>query len=460
MTARDHSDNDVSGRQRPKKAAPRLGRLFFAQGIRVVVIRKKLKVALGCAAGLAAVATGAHAQDTLSDALAASKPILESSLRSEVVHQQGIAAKASALTWRNRIGMQTGSFHNVTGLVEFEITTPFSSNYNSTLNGKTAFPTVLDPRVTELNRAQLTWTPADGTALTFGRQRMILDDSRFVGNAGWRQDEQTFDAVRFDTTLWRVKVIGAYIGRVNRVVGDAKDWHSNSYLLNASYSVSEALKLTAFDYDLKFSTAATVPVAADATNAKASSVAIDGLRAYGGTWASAFKLGYVAQYAEETPAGHNPGHFKLHESMLEGTATYDIYTLKLNDEKLGGNGTVGFVTPLGTTHAFQGFADVFSATGGNKTFVNGINDLNLGLVVAGHTKPWAPWIINPTLTLVYHDMKTDRLSQKIGTEWDGVLVAGLTKNLSLMLKYADFERASPAMPASRRKTWLMLSYKL
>ena len=426
----------------------------------MVVTRKRLKVALGCAAGLAVAASGAQAEDTLSDALAASKPILESSLRTEHVRQQGLAVDADALTWRNRIGVQTGSFHNVSGLVEFEITTPFSGDYNSTLNGKTAFPTVLDPRVTELNRAQLTWAPADGTALTFGRQRMILDDARFIGNAGWRQDEQTFDAVRLDTTLWRVKVTTAYIGRVNRVVGDAKDWHSNSYLLNASYSVSEVLKLTAFDYDLKFSTAATAPVAADAANAKASSVAINGLRAYGGDWVSAFKLGYVIQYAEETPAGLNPARFNLHESMLEGSATYDIYTLKLNDEKLGGNGTVGFVTPLGTTHAFQGFADVFSATGGNKTFVNGINDLNLSLVVAGHTKPWAPWFMNPTLTVVYHDMKTDRLDQKIGTEWDGVLLAGITKNLSLMLKYADFERNSSSMPASRRKTWIMLQYKL
>jgi len=44
--------------------------------------------------------------------------------------------------------------------------------------------------------------------------------------------------------------------------------------------------------------------------------------------------------------------------------------------------------------------------------------------------------------------------------FDAVLTAGLTKNLSLMLKYADFERADPTMPASRTKTWLMLQYKL
>ncbi|MBW8881374.1 MAG: alginate export family protein [Asticcacaulis sp.] len=419
--------------------------------------------ALGLAAGV--LATPVLAEDTIADALSASKPILESSLRSEHVQQQGFAKEADALTWRNRFGFASGDFHNFKVLVEAETVTALVSDYNSTLNGKTAYPTVLDPNVTEINRAQITWSPTSTTTITAGRQRIILDDARFVGNVGWRQDEQTYDALRIDTTLWRVKLIGAYLGRVNRVVGDEKDWNSNSYLLNASYSVSEALKFTAFEYAYKFSTAATNPLPGDINNAKISSVTTTGLRAFGSTWVSAFKLNYVAQYAGQTPSGLNPApHFNLHETMLEGAATYDIYSLKINYEALEGNGTQGFITPLGTVHAFEGFADAFSSVGGNKTFPNGIDDLNYTLTIAGHTKPWAPWIMNPTLTLVYHDLKTDRLGTaigpKIGNEWDAVVTAGITKNLSLMLKYADFQRADPTMPASRTKTWIMLQYKL
>ena len=432
--------------------------MLFSRGY-VVTNRERLYVT-GAACALAMAAAGAHAEDTIADALTASKPILESSARLEHVQQQGFADKAEALTWRNRLGFQSGDFHNVKLLVEFENITALTGDYNSTLNGKTGFPTVLDPEVTELNRAQLVWTPTAETTFTFGRQRMILDDSRFIGNVGWRQDEQTMDAVRVDTTLFRVKLTAAYLGRINRVVADAKDWQSNSYILNASYSFSEALKFTAFDYAFKFSSAATAPTLADIANAKISSVSTTGLRAYGSDWVSAFKLGYVAQYATEKNAGLNPAVFTLHETMLEGNATYDIYTFKVNYEALEGNGSVGFVTPLGTVHAFEGFADVFSATGGNKTFVNGIHDLNFGLTVAGHTKPWAPYFLNPTLTVIYHDLKTDRLDTPIGKEWDAVLTAGITKNLSVMLKYADFERADPTMPASRTKTWIMLQYKL
>ncbi len=413
---------------------------------------------------VSAIALGgavAHAEDTVADALAASKPILESSLRSENVSQFGIANKATALTWRNRIGFQSGDFHNFKLLVEFENVSALDSHYNSTLNGNTTYPTVLDPTGTELNRAQLVWTPSGATTVTAGRQRIILDDARFIGNVGWRQDEQTMDGLRIDTTLAsRVKLTAAYITRINRVVADAKDLNSDSYLINASYSVNEALKFTAFNYALRFTTAASTPTATDIANAKISSVTTTGLRAYGGAWVSSFKLGYVAQYAEQKDFGNNPADFKLSSTTLEGNATYDIFTAKINYESLGGNGSVGFITPLGTVHAFEGFSDVFSATGGNKTTVNGINDLNYSLVIAGHTKPWLPFIMNPTLTVIYHDLKTDHLGLDIGKEWDAVFVAGITKNLSLMLKYADFERANSTQPASRTKTWIMLQYKL
>ena len=37
--------------------------------------------------------------------------------------------------------------------------------------------------------------------ITLGRQRINLDDQRWVGSVGWRQNEQTFDAVRVEASL-------------------------------------------------------------------------------------------------------------------------------------------------------------------------------------------------------------------------------------------------------------------
>lgn len=388
-------------------------------------------------------------------ALATSKPLIESNLRLENVDQAGIANRAEALTWRNRIGWQTGAFHNWTALVEIEATAAAVERYNSTVNGKTAYPTVTDPQVVELHRAQLQWAPSKTTSLTIGRQRIILDDARFVGNSGWRQDDQVFDAVRFDTAVGRLNVTTAYLSRIDRIVGDEKDWNSRSYLLNANYPVSTALKLTGFAYVLRFSTAATNPVAADATNARASSVDIAGLRAAGSAVHGKTTFGYVAQYASERNAGQNPQSFHLSESMVEVSAATRLWSGKLNYEMLGGNGTVGFVAPLTSAHAFQGFADAFSATGGNKTFAAGLKDLNATVAVN------LPGKLKPVLSTVWHDFRTDVGSARIGTEWDAVATVQLTPHLSAMLKYADFEKGSAVgAPASRTKTWVALQYKL
>ena len=411
---------------------------------------------LGAASSLAvlgAVAAPAFAADASKPAPVL-KPLLESSLRLEEVDQQGIARKAEALTWRNRFGVQTAEVNHLSALIEFENTTPLVEHYNSTVNGKTQYPGVNDPDVTELNRAQITWSPDKTTAVTLGRQRIILDDARFVGNAGWRQDEQTFDALRLDTGKGKFKVTAAYVSRVNRVIGDEKDWNSNSWLFNASYDVGPALKLTGFDYSLRFTTDAKHPVAADAANARASSVDIAGLRAAGSRKYANGTVGYVAQYASETDGHGNPQHFRLNESMFEVNGTYKLLSGRINYESLGGNGTVGFVAPLASPHPFQGFADAFSATGGNKTFVDGLRDLSETVTLN------LPAKFKPALSLVYHDFDTVHARRDLASEWDVVATAALTPHLSLMVKYADFHKEDPTAPASRTKTWIMLQYKL
>src|SRR6202008_2628169 len=81
------------------------------------------------------------------------------------------------------------------------------------LNGtdKAHFPLVDDPPTTELERLQLTWKPVDAFSVTGGRQRILIDDQRFIGDVGWRQDDQTFDAVRTDISLGQVRLFYAYV---------------------------------------------------------------------------------------------------------------------------------------------------------------------------------------------------------------------------------------------------------
>jgi hypothetical protein len=398
-------------------------------------------LALGCA-----MAANAQADDLF-------KPIWDSNLRVESAEQQGFSEDATAVTWRNRFGFQTGPVKKLAFLVEMENITAIVDDYTSQLNGNTTYPTVSDPEVTEVNRAQVVWTPTASTTLTAGRQRIVLDDGRIVNNSAWRQDEQTFDALRVDTGKGKFKVTGIYISRVNRVIGNEKDWNSNSYLVNASYEVAPELKLTGFAHSLRFTTDADAPTATDRANARISSVSISGIRVSGSRKVGGVALGYATQYASESDGHGSPLDFRLEEKMIEVTAGYKWFSGKINFESLGGNGTAGFIAPIGTGHAFHGWADAFSSTGGNKTFANGLNDLNVTATIN------FPHKLKPALTLVWRDYSTTRLDQKIGTEWGAMATVALTPKFSLMLKHADYERANPAAPASRAKTWFAISYK-
>ncbi len=148
--------------------------------------------------------TQATAQDSvvsLEEAIGASKVLADIRLRYEAADILGFSESADALTYRLRFGVETGSFLNTKFLVEGEHVQSIVDDFNSTTNGNTAFPVIADPNVTELNRLQLTNTSLPDTQVTIGRQRIILDDSRFVGNVGWRQNEQTYDAVRVTMSL-------------------------------------------------------------------------------------------------------------------------------------------------------------------------------------------------------------------------------------------------------------------
>ncbi len=106
-----------------------------------------------------------------------------------------------------------------------------------------------------MNRLQLTNTRLPGTTLILGRQRIALDDQRFVGNVGWRQNEQTFDAVRVvSKSVPTLTVDATYLNQVNRVFGPDSPqgrWHGDGWLGNVAWQLP-IISLTTFAYVLDF----------------------------------------------------------------------------------------------------------------------------------------------------------------------------------------------------------------
>jgi hypothetical protein len=325
---------------------------------------------------------------------------------------------------------------------------PLETDYrpDPAVASKLTYPVVPDPEAYELNRFQLVNTSIPGTTLTLGRQRILLDDQRFVGNVGWRQNEQTFDALRVvNKSVENLVLDVTYLNRVNRVFGPDSPqgaYEGDSGLLNASYQTKIG-RITGFGYLLQFDDLPGVPAAVrDSTSTY-------GLRFAGERPAGKFKIGYAASWATQRDAGDNPLDFDLDYEFLELSASYAQFGLGAGIEVLAGNGVKGFTTPLATLHKFQGWADKFLATPPNgleDRYVNATVNLKAvgGLDTLG-------------VVLGFHDYDAERIPGDYGSEVNAS-IAAKAKKVSLLLKYADYRQGALATARDTGKFWLQLEF--
>lgn len=405
-------------------------------------------------AGTLSAATGAHAGAPLVDALTHGKPIIDIRARYEAVSDDNCAAcagkDADARTLRARLGYETGEWHGFSALVAFDqIWSLGPQDYNSKTNGRVTYPVVADPTMTALDRLQLTYRSDFGTTITAGRQAIILDDARFIGNVGFRQHEQTFDAVKLvNTTLPDTTFTYAWIGGVNRVFGPdgpggpaTGHFISDSHVLNLSYRGIARLTMTAYAYLL------------DLKEAPAASTATYGLRAqYKFPLGDGIAAGLTGAFAHQSDYATNPRAVSLDYWTLGGQMNAAGLMAAVGYEALEGNGTVGFATPLATLHAFDGWADLFLTTPRN-----GIDDL---YVKASYKLPRAFGVVTLMPLAVYHRFTADRTGTGIGNEWDLSLNAAFDRQFSLNLSYAAYGGGGLAAGGFRDKTitWLTATY--
>lgn len=101
---------------------------------------------------------------------------------------------------RNRIGLLTRNLGGFQAFAEYEgILAIDRTDYNGGNGAGPANRTVIaDPESHELNQAWLSYAAPSGLLfLKAGRQGVNLDDQRYVGTVGWRQNMQTLDAAAF-----------------------------------------------------------------------------------------------------------------------------------------------------------------------------------------------------------------------------------------------------------------------
>lgn len=406
--------------------------------------------------------TGAGHAEVLERSAALVQPIIDIRVRYESIDDKSKALHGDAATLRARLGFETRSWNNLSLAFDFDALVPFGvTGFNSTRNGKTAYPTVADPTMIALNRLQITYASDFDTKIVVGRQRLQLGDQRFVGNSGWRQHEQTFDAVTLvNNSLEDLTVTYSYLNGVNRVygpnapvpaTGPSGHFASASHLFNAVYGGVPGLKLEGYAYLLDLSQKGPAP-AASATSKL--STATYGVR---GEYRLALGDGIAGQinaaFAHQQDYADNPLAIDLDYRLIEGGFSYRGLTALAGFEALGGNGAIGFSTPLASLHPFEGWADMFTATP-----VNGIDDLYLK---GAYVIPGVLELKSLVVSVVHHDFEAERTGLGIGSEWDASLELAIDQHVSFSVAAAVYNGAGIGQGgfASKSFLWLLANFK-
>ena len=349
--------------------------------------------------------------DAFYDALTSGKAKLNMRTRFETVDQDGIDDTAEAFTLRTRLGYETGELGKTTAYVEFEDVSVVGG-FDEYAPMSAGYPTVADPEVTELNQAFLSYKPTEGMNVKFGRQRVILDNARFVGNVGWRQNEQTFDALNFKYGVGGFDMTLAYFDQVHGIIPKF-DALTEDIIANFGYKLPFG-KITAYYYDL------------DHSHAK-NDVQFE-IETYGARFAGKSKLGDSTSliYNLETAFQENATADKEAEYFLaELGAAISSFTVIGGYEVLGSaNGAYGFQTPLATKHAFNGWADKFLVTP-----ADGLEDM----YIKGVAK-----LAGMKFVLVLHDYSGENSGDDFGSEINFLAVKPFAKKYTVGLKYASY----------------------
>ncbi|SEE47321.1 hypothetical protein [Pseudomonas anguilliseptica] len=386
----------------------------------------------------------ALAEEDFSKLFSEAKPILDARYRYEHVDQDNALKHANAQTLRTRVGVQSGKWYGLSALIEADnVSRIGDASYNETRNGQSEYSVVADPDGSEINQALLRYDHQYGSAV-LGRQRINLDNQRFIGGVAWRQNEQTYDGA-----LAQLKPLGgltltyAYIDNINSIfgpgngkydtAGNPANIEGHSHLLNAQYVLMPELTATAYQYRLGLDN-----LAAGNQSSKTTGVRLNGAVA---------GVSYVLEYAQQTEYADNPLDLDSDYYLAELGYIIKGVTLKGGYEVLGGDedpGNRAFQTPLATKHAFQGWADIFLLTP-----ANGIKDAYVGAS--------AP-LLGGTLAAWYHDFRAEKGSSQYGEEIDLSYAHPIpgVKGLVGLVKYASYDADDFAVDTD--KLWVQLQY--
>lgn len=406
---------------------------------------------------LPVMAEDAPQAETLGDAFNKGTPLLSFLYRYEEVDQEGFDKNAHASTLRTTVGFKSLPYKNTSFLIEAQNVTVLGDDAYDNLgdfrqgplwNGVTDRPAVADPAQTVFNQAYFQWQNSANKAQV-GREEIIIGDSRYVGNVGWRQNHQSFDAFTYtNSSLNFADLSYRYLNRQHHVTGAMADMATQ--LINADIKLGKAGKLGLYGYllDYESSVGPLTPALSTSTIGAEFKGKLELSESLG--------LLYEVEYAQQSDYGDNPNNNldAQYYFLMVGVDLKPV-TFKIGYEVLGGDKVEDpddpteinkghFNTPLATLHKFNGWADMFLFTPDA-----GLEDLFFK--ANGKLGP-VKWL------LAYHLFDANDGGATYGNEFDALFTYKTSWKQTFGLKGAFY--SADDFKTDTNKFWVFTGYKI
>lgn len=371
---------------------------------------------------------------------------------------------ASVLLRTNVISDWTNEFGST---LEIDgIATAFNDDFSNGID-QDVQPLIPDVKGVEVNQAFITAT-GETLAAKLGRQRINFDNQRFVGGNGFWQNEQTFDALAGTAKIASNSHFSYhYVMNVNRIFGDDAeriisdsnqaepgdtqtypngvvtpggqvvrplgrlgDHQHSTHLSRLEWNEWDYQRLVVYGHRIRN------------LDWKNDSNTTLGLAYHWNYKSGLIKYRVDLEAAQQKRLALNVDKLPYYLADLGmGIKTWELGT---RYELLGARQGAAFITPLGSVHDFEGWADEIESA--PKT---GVRNFSLGLLWRA-----SPWRVETS----HHWFSDDVQGEEIGREWDLDIVFKPKRKHSISLRYAHFE--PPNNTQSIAKVFLDYAYNL
>lgn len=384
-------------------------------------------------------------------------------VRGEVVEQNH--QQAEAITLKGRLTLEQPLPKNVDLLVQIDHVEAFLDDHHSDGVLNNGEPVIADPQTTELNQFVFSYQHNDWT-LNMGRFGLKLANERFVGGVEFRQNDQTFDGLKLDygfstQSQWSY----VYLDNVNRIFGDDAD--SMLSPMDSQFNATNGVRPTAMlgdhrvdahllfvDYrEWDYWQWHAFMLSLSNHDHRPFSNRTVGVRAMGRKKLTGVELfgEFDIAVQRQQAVDDNPSIARrpslTYRSVNIGMIIKRI-EFSLQQEVLGAEDQVSFITPLATLHKFNGWADQFLGTPAD------------GLIDQVIQVAWRPrpFIID----LRWHQYKTENSRVDIGEELNLDLVYRRGRHHQWKIRIADFDPADDQSVRTNpiKKWFLSYAYRL